>query len=72
VMEHRWLAEDAARSLIEQTDVQRGQFYQGFFGVDWTDPLGYHVTVNTGRLRPQGVNLISLMAEQHWSRAGQA
>jgi len=70
VMEHRWLAEDAARSLIEQTDVQRGQFYQGFFGADWTDPLGYHVTVNTGRLRPQGVNLITLMAEQHWARAG--
>ena len=72
VMEHRWLAEDAARALIEQTDLQRGQFYQGFFGVDWTDPLGYHVTVNTGRLRPQGVNLIALMAEQHWARAGQA
>ena len=71
VMEHRWLAEDAARALIEQTDLQRGQFYQGFFGADWTDPLGYHVTVNTGRLRPQGVNLIALMAEQHWARAGQ-
>ena len=69
VMEHRWLAEDAARALIEQTDLQRGQFYQGFFGVDWTNPLGYHVTVNTGRLLPKDVNLIVLMAEQHWVRA---
>ena len=53
-MEHRWLAEDAARSLMEQTDQQRAQFYQAFFGVDWTSPLGYHVTVNTGRMQPAG------------------
>ena len=68
VMEHRWLAEDAARSLMEQTDQQRAQFYQAFFGVDWTNPLGYHVTVNTGRMQPEGVNLIALMAERHWAR----
>jgi len=71
IMEHRWLAEDAARALMAQTDLQRGLFYQGFFGVDWTNPLGYHMTVNTGRLRPQGVNLITLLAQQHWARAGQ-
>jgi hypothetical protein len=27
----------------------------GAFGVEWANPLGHHVTVNTGRLRPQGV-----------------
>ena len=72
VMEHRWLAEDAARALMEQTDLQRGRFYQSFFGVDWTNPLGYHATINTGRLGPQGVNLIALLAEQHWVRASRA
>ena len=69
VMEYRWLAEDAARALIEQTDPSRRQFYEAFFGLDWTDPLGYHVTVNTGHMGPKAVDLVAPLAEQNWARA---
>ena len=69
IMEYRWLAEEAARSLVDQTDSWRRQFYETFFGVDWTNPLGYHLTVNTSRLGPQAVDLIIFLAEQCWGRA---
>ncbi len=72
VMEHHWLAEEAARSLLDQTDSRRRQFYQTFFGVDWTSPLGYHLTVNTGRLGPRAVDLIIVLANRHWARSSRA
>ncbi|MBX6316158.1 MAG: cytidylate kinase-like family protein [Isosphaeraceae bacterium] len=68
VMEHRWLAEDAARKLVEKTDAWRRQFYETFFGADWASPLGYHITVNTGRLGPAAIDLIAFLAERHWAR----
>ena len=69
VMEYRWLAEEAARSHIDQTDTARRQFYQTFFGVDWADPLGYHLTVNTGRLGVKAVGVVAFLAERHWACA---
>jgi cytidylate kinase len=66
VMEHRWLAEDAARALIEKTDAWRRQFYETFFGADWASPLGYHITVNSGRLGPAAHNLIAFLAGRCW------
>jgi cytidylate kinase len=68
VMEHRWLREQPARQLIAQSDTQRRQFYETCFGADWSDPLEYHVTVNSGRLGPAAVDLIALAAEGHWRR----
>jgi cytidylate kinase len=70
VMEHRWLREEGARQLIAQSDAQRRQFYEACFGADWSDPLEYHVTVNSGRLGPAAVDLIAQAAEQHWGGAG--
>jgi cytidylate kinase len=67
VMEHRWLAEDAARKLIEQTDAWRRQFYETFFGTDWASPLGYHITVNTGRLGPAASDVIAFLAGRRWT-----
>ena len=72
VMEYRWLAEEAARSLVAQTDNSRRQFYETFFGTDWEDPLGYHLTANTGRLGPKAVDLIILLAQRHWVRASRS
>ena len=68
VMEHRWLREGPARQLIAQTDTQRRRFYEDYFGADWSSPLEYHVTVNSGRLGPAAVDLIVLAAERYWSR----
>ena len=68
VMEHRWLREAQARKLIAQTDAQRRNFYQSYFGADWSDLLEYHVTANSGRLGPAAVDLITVVAERFWDR----
>jgi cytidylate kinase len=68
VMEHRWLREALARQLIADSDSRRARFYEGYFGADWTDPLEYHLTVNTGRLGPAAVDLVALAAGRHWAR----
>jgi cytidylate kinase len=70
VMEHRWLREKQARQLIAQSDSERRSFYENYFGADWTNPLEYHLTVNTGRLGPAAVDLIASAAERHWARVG--
>jgi cytidylate kinase len=68
VMEHRWLREGPARQLIAQSDAQRSGFYQNYFGADWSSPLEYHLTVNSGRLGPLSVDLVASAAERHWQR----
>jgi cytidylate kinase len=68
VMEHRWLREGQARQLIAQSDAQRSGFYQNYFGADWSSPLEYHLTVNSGRLGPLSVDLVASAAERHWDR----
>jgi len=66
VMEHRWLREGPARQLIAQIDEQRRRFHADYFGTDWSSPLEYHFTVNTGRLGPAAVDLIALAAGRFW------
>jgi cytidylate kinase len=68
VMEYRWVREAQARKLIDQSDADRRRFYDGYFGADWSDPLGYHITVNSGRLGPAAVDLVTTAAQQHWGR----
>ena len=68
VMEHRWMREGAARQLIDETDARRHRFFENAFGVDWSDPLQYHITVNTGRLGPSAVDLVPLIASRYWAR----
>ena len=50
VMEYRWVREEVAKRLIAHSDAQRRSFCEGYFGVDWSSPLEYHITVNSGRL----------------------
>jgi cytidylate kinase len=68
VMEHRWLRKAQARELIARSDAQRSSFYRNFFEVDWSDPLGYHVTVNSGRLSLATVDLVADAALNHWGK----
>ena len=70
VMEHRWLREEPARKLIDESDANRRGFYQYHFAADWTSPLEYHLTVNSGQLGPAAVDVLAFAAERHWSRAG--
>ena len=67
VMEHRWLRQGQARELVVQTDDRRRRFYEGCFGADWSDPLEYHVTVNTGRLGPAAVDAVAALALRCWA-----
>jgi cytidylate kinase len=69
VMEHRWLREEAARQLIVQADSQRRRFHESYFGADWSNPLEYHLTVNSARLGPAAVDLVAAAAARHWSSA---
>jgi len=70
VMEFRWVRESVAKKLVAESDTQRRSFYDNYFGVDWASPLEYHITVNSGRLGPAALDLVSLAAELHWSRTG--
>lgn len=67
VMEFRWVREDVARKLLAESDAQRRSFCENYFGADWTDPLEYHLTVNTGRLGPLAVDVVARFAQRHWS-----
>jgi cytidylate kinase len=68
VMMHRWLRESVARGLLDDSDSRRRRFYADCFGADWSDPLEYHLIVNTGRLGPAAVDLVAFAAGRHWSR----
>jgi cytidylate kinase len=68
VMEYRWVAERVAKEFIARSDAQRRSFCESYFGVDWADPLEYHMTINSGRLGTTALDLASLAAERHWSR----
>jgi cytidylate kinase len=70
VMEYRWLAEAPARKLIAESDARRRGFHENYFEADWSDPLEYHVTVNSGRLGPTAVDLVAQVAERFWRRTG--
>ncbi|MCL4207394.1 MAG: cytidylate kinase family protein [Pirellulaceae bacterium] len=72
VMEYRWVREEVARKLIARSDAQRRSFCHDCFGADWTDPLEYHLTVNSGRLGPLAVDAVARAAQRHWSRRGAA
>jgi cytidylate kinase len=68
VMEYRWVREAQALQLIAQSDARHHGFAESYFGVDWTDPLEYHLTVNTGRLGPAALEAVACAAEQHFRR----
>ncbi len=48
--EREWLDPDLARVLVRKSDQQRAGFIKYYFDRDWTDPLGYDLTINTQRL----------------------
>ena len=70
VMEYRWVQENIAKKLIADSDSRRSSFCESYFGADWSSPLEYDLTVNSGRLGPTAIEAVSLAAERHWSHAG--
>jgi len=40
----------AAQDLIEQRDAASADYLKHFYGIDWSDPLHYHLVINSSRL----------------------
>jgi cytidylate kinase len=72
VMEYRWVQEGVAKKLIADSDSRRSNFCESYLGVDWSSPLEYDLTVNSGRLGPAAVDLVSFAAGCHWRRPAEA
>jgi cytidylate kinase len=68
IMEYRWVREAVAKKLVAESDSQRRRFHENYFGIDWSNPLEYHITVNSGRLALTALDLIAVAADRHWSR----
>lgn len=64
VMRDHWLRDDAAEKYISHNDSQRRRFHEVYFHADWTSPLEYHMTVNTGRLGASVHDLIEFVASK--------
>jgi cytidylate kinase len=71
VMAHRWLRQEPARKLIEESDARRRKFYESYFGANWASALEYHLTVNSGLLGPLALDLAAFAAQRHWTQANQ-
>lgn len=50
IMQIRAVDRENAEELVEQHDRWRKLYLRNFHGVDWDDPLLYHLTINTGRM----------------------
>jgi len=68
IMEYRWVREAVAKKLMAESDGRRRRFHESYFGIDWSNPSEYHVTVNSGRLGLVALDLISAAAGFYWSR----
>ena len=52
-------ARRAALDLIEESDAVSADYLKRFYGVDWSDPMLYHILINTGKFNTeQAVRLI--------------
>jgi cytidylate kinase len=58
-------ARRAALDLIEESDAASADYLKRFHGVDWSDPMLYHLVINTSKLSiEQAANLIIETAQQ--------
>ena len=60
------VTEDEANNMIYQTDRYRADYYKYYSGgEDWTNPVLYDMTLNSGRLGEQGcINMIKACLQQ--------
>ena len=64
IMERLGLDETEARRWVNRTDQQRRAFVRRHFSQDPDDPLGYDLTINTGRVSLEGATKIIVQALQ--------
>lgn len=63
----------AAEREIDQTDANRARYHQEYYGRHWSDPIHYHLVLNTAALGNEGAaGLIVARARQlGWTDAGE-
>lgn len=73
VMERFNQSEAQARRRIKEVDSERANFVRQAFGVDWADPLQYHLVLNTGLMDLQTATkaLIQAFKQVNWEKKKQ-
>ena len=65
VRERRGLDRENARQFLKDLDRVRGRRLRALFNIDWQDPLGYDLVINTSRINPDmAVFLITEAAQR--------
>jgi cytidylate kinase len=65
VAERTGLDLKAAEKQAGETDAQRGRYHKQYYNRDWSDPVNYHMVLNTGALGFEGAaNLIVSRARE--------
>jgi len=60
VMQARGMNRENAEELVKQHDRWRKLYLHNYHGVDWDDPLLYHLTINTGSVEEESaVDLVT-------------
>ena len=54
VMERSAIDAKSAEKQIGETDAQRARYHKQYYGRDWSDPVNYHMILNTGALGFEG------------------
>lgn len=66
-VERLGITADRARKIVDDVDSHRLRYHREYYQRDWTDPLNYHMTLNTGRLGLSGaVSIIVARARETW------
>jgi len=50
----RGLSEAEARAAVQERDTNRARYHKEMFGRDWSDPVNYHMVLNTELLSCEG------------------
>ncbi len=53
-IEHLGVPEADARRVLQDSDSNRERYHREFYGRDWSDPVLYHMVLNTGLLGIDG------------------
>jgi CMP/dCMP kinase len=65
------VSEEEAARITDDTDRNRARYHKEFYKREWTDPVGYHMTLNTETLGLDGAaEVIAAAARGKWELGG--
>ncbi len=66
VMRHSNTDYETSECYVSKTEADRNAFHCRHFGADWTNPIHYDLTVNTGTLGTEGAVVVVKTAFAQW------